>query len=322
MNNTHWKDNEVVLAYDSKFDLLESARKEYEQAVNSILEGIQNVLKQYPLDLADELNVEFIVRNNQGFARQYLECGLKAGDDESRIQIIIRVSTAWENEPGHLHLAVASMLGNKLTSLSIEKLQKRSREDELWPSSENFRPLESNCLESNWIYGEQLLLTSPSLIDIASERAVLLVKGATELVLEIDADIRTTVQATKILDRCRHKLNKTTLPLNYVVRAKVGDWQGMKYIQIDSKGLPGLWVGYHMAFRTLIYGHNKFQDCEGFAEKFSSIVGCETESYGGYPSGTLMDMDTWQNSSYDDRMQHVVSAFHSFMETVGKCTQA
>jgi hypothetical protein len=134
MDNQSWQENEIAQAYDAKFQMLEAARKEYEQAVISLLEEIQAALMtKQPRDaLADGVDMEVSLKDSGGFTRQVLECGLSVGSDTSRIQVVSRLATPWVGTPGFLQLGVATTLDKKLKISSPETLRREAVEEGLW----------------------------------------------------------------------------------------------------------------------------------------------------------------------------------------------
>jgi len=322
MDNQSWQENEIAQAYDAKFQMLEAARKEYEQAVISLLDEIQVTLmtKQSRDALAEGVVLEVDLKDGFGFARQALECGLKVGSDSSRIQVVSRLATPWVNTPGLLQLGVATTLDRWISS-SPETLRRAAEKEGLWDQE----PVRSEHLgkakgESDWIHEETIALTDSELVEVAAERVRQLLIPASELALQIDQEHRLAQRLEKVLERVRKGLEDSDWNSGYEVQPRVGWWKGMRYAQINLKNQPCYWVGYHVTRKCLMYGHNRSEQCSELATKFAAAVSCpRTEVYGGLPAGVLFDESEIEKTTDDDLVKQTGATFRLFEKTVKEC---
>ena len=72
MDNKSWQENEIAQAYDSKFHLLEAARREYEQSIKDLIRGLQEEMevRRGNISLKDGVQLNIAQTDNNGFARQ------------------------------------------------------------------------------------------------------------------------------------------------------------------------------------------------------------------------------------------------------------
>lgn len=320
MDSYSWQENEIALAYDTKFQILEAARIEYEQSIIALLREVKkSVEAKYPLnDLPDEIDLEIQLKQEDGFARQVLALRLKVNESPARVWIVCRLSSPWGGQPGFLQLGVVVVLDDKLVPYSIEALLKRSHEEGLW--DQNGSDSIPTREEDTWVYGEKLPLTLPELAKVAAKRIKRFMAPASELALLVDQDYLFTKQMIEALEHARKKLGDLEPEWKFQPSSRLGWWEGMHFLQVDARGRPSYWVGFHVKRQCLMYGHSQWKDHPDFPGQFAERVGVRhTEKYGGNPAGVLFERGQIKGMTNDDLTGGIVSTFRIFVKTVQEC---
>ncbi len=320
MDETSWLENEVAQAYDEKFQILEAARKQYGQGVRSLLEGIRTKLTtKHPADrVGNVVVVETTLQDNGDFGKIALVCELKTGDDISRVQVIARVSAPWGGKAGLLQLGVATTLDPRQIGSNVEDLREKAID---WNDEEGVSGVEGVGISMpNWIHEETRPLHDANLVDGAADRITSLLALASDIALEIGDEYALTKRIVEALEAARNALDDMVQNSGFSACRKAEWWKGMRYAQIDRKGSPSFWVGYHVEKRCVMYGHNRSPECSELQPTIHRALDARSPSeYGGWPAGTLLEETELRVISEGDLVQRIVAAFGAFLITLDKC---
>ena len=311
MANVSWSQNDVVQAYEEKFLLLEAARKEYEQSVFALIERLRLALeaRRSAISLQEGMDLLIQVRDFPEFACRTLECALKTDTDESRVQVVARMATPWGGKAGQLELGVVARLDDKLIPWTVDDL--RSKHEDLFQRA-SLKPL-----DPTWLWAGEVNLSEADVVNKTRDEIEKLVANAEEVALEIDEEISFSKLLIELLGASRDSLTHAPELSGWQVGGGLGWWQGMRYLQIDQKGKPSFWVGFHVKNGTLMYGHNKRN---GLAQSFAQAVGAVpmANGYGGQPAGVCKNKEELQALSDDAIRQIVIDLFSKFVATVNQ----
>jgi len=275
------KDNEVALSYERNFELLEAARREYGEAVVSLLVDVNERLRARLADLAFNPAPEVTTSiTGEGFLSS-LCLELWSVGRPTGLKVFVRPAKPWGGSPACTQVVAVFARNERLTSQTVDGL----RRDIFGEDPVNLES--SPRLEPDWLFSVELNTGSPdeNVREIAS-----LVGKLRPLASRIGEDSTFILGMNKSLEGIADRLR--AIPhFNGAskITSKTDWWCGMHCIEFFCPNRPRFWIGYHVANGTLMYGHHPASD-SSFANQFFSTVGATLPNrYDRYSSGTILD---------------------------------
>jgi len=324
MSDTIWKDHDVVQAYDEQFFLLESARKEYDQAVVGVLEKVHEKLRNIvATDGAEVHDVQLFteIASGPGFAQHLVRCGLKIADKPARVSVIGRIGTPWGGKTGCIEVGVETSFDPRQARLTLGELCKGLNQDPLGDEeSEGLEPIAIGK-EANQLNGKAICAGDFDIPEASASSMFSLANRLVRYAKQIDADERKTERLKGILERSRVALSASRALADFKVNPSVPWWpQGEQhYIQIDSSGKPSFWVGYLVKEGSLLYGHNRANESlySGFSRNFAQAAGVGVnKEYGGQPAGVLFEESVLAAIGDEELIKKIVGYFEFYVLTI------
>lgn len=284
-----WKDNEVAASYERNLALLEAARREYGEAVCSFFDGLQKNLK--PQQLSDEeppLRVEF-VREGEAF-HALIRGDVRFGDVSTGLSVVVRAGAPYGGPPSTLQLGAAYLPNGETVATSLEAMRQLVSEKD---STGNI------ALEPNWLFAKECPISAQALIvETVVEFSRSLIPFAFGLRDEISC-------LNKVLGVFQSVFSRLPFVDGFGSPTKVSfprtPWRGMRYVEIEFASYPRLWVGYHVEWGKLMFGHHEKPGEPSFAHQFYSEVGATGhQRHDKYPAGTLLDMAAVRGASPEE----------------------
>lgn len=279
MTESSWKDNEVAASYERNFALLEAARREYGEAISSFFDDLQKDLQLKELNEGDwPLRVDF-VREGQGF-ESLVRGTLRHVDISTGLSVVVRAGAPFGSPPATLQLGAAYTPNGETVATSLESMRRFVAEAE---------STETVALEPNWLFAEECPIPERAMfVETMMRFSKRLVPYALRLRDEISSFNKVIRVFETVFSRLRMRdgfgtPTKVSFPRTL--------WSGMRYVEVEFVNHPRFWVGYHIAWGTLMYGHHDKQGDPGFAERFFTEIGAAGRPrHDRYPAGTLLDM--------------------------------
>ncbi len=309
-----WYENKIALAYDEKFQVLELARKDYKEFVDTVIGGLHRSLMTKN---GSDINVKMPSVEGENFAKDYLQIKKSEWPEELGLRVVCRLSAPWGGEPGYLQLGVLACLdsSDEMNPKSMGTIQSEFSIDNPELASEDVvgSPMDAEVLPKEWVWGEGIPLGQPALLQVATKRVRELLRASEHYLKHNGEPWRYVV----ILDRIKQNLNANK-PKGYEREIWVGsNWHGQRFVQMN--GQPNYWVGFHVKKRQFMYGHEPSNTCHNLPQVFAEDMKVKPIMHGNRPAGILFSREDMDQMSDDELVKKLVDSFYRFSECVRQC---
>jgi len=326
MDTTPWSSNDLAKTYDEKYTILEEARLEYDREVRALLKEVAAALQAGKLAQGIEQVARaprFVEDKPGSSGRCVLEYGVPAAGVESGLLVSTWFSSAWDDVPGHLYVA---MRAPSLDTWRVGQMRSFGQAQG-WANGRNViqgRPMG----DPEGIYAEAVKLADPDLVSMAADtlqRFLLLAHG---VALQLKAHRDLELRMEELLARTRHWLHGIPVLANFPEHStEIDDWEGQRYLQLwVANGKPGFWLGHHLERETLMFGHNPKlgRDFEvRMRDELRERPGCESfERYCNEPSGTVLGREALREASDDAILRTMREAYETFIRVLSEWTSS